>query len=59
MSKKGPVGWFVNGIALYGLTDGYSYNGNGVWESVAVQLSKYDLDICRGLATASTPYHRT
>ena len=55
---NGPVAWMVNGIALYGLSDGYSYNGANIFQNLAAEFEKYDFDACNGQATTSTPYHR-
>ena len=55
---NGPVAWMVNGIALYGLSDGQSYNGANVWQNLAAEFEKYDFDACNGEATSTTPYHR-
>lgn len=56
--KTGAVGWFLNGIALYGWSDGYSYNGVNLWHSIAAEFNKYDFDICAGESTIDSPYHR-
>ena len=48
----------VNGIALYGLNDGYSYNGANIFQNLAAEFEKYDFDACYGEATSTTAYHR-
>ena len=58
VSKYGPIGWLVNGIALYGWSDGQSYNGFNVWQNLIMEFEKFDLDVCKGQATAGSPYHR-
>ena len=54
----GPVAWMVNGIALNGWSDGLSFSGSNVWQDVALEFVKDDLDVCYGEATATAPYHR-
>jgi hypothetical protein len=54
----GPVAWFVNGVAMYGMSDGFSYNGANVWQNLAMEFNKFDMDVCNGMATSNTPYHR-
>jgi hypothetical protein len=48
----------VNGIALNGWSDGLSFGGSNVWQDVALEFVKDDLDVCYGEATATAPYHR-
>jgi len=55
---NGPIAWFVNGIALYGISDGHSYNEAGVWQNIAMEFNKYDFDVCNGEATTLSAYHR-
>lgn len=57
-NSTGQVGWFVNGVALYGWSDSLTYRGEGVWENLAAEFDKFDLDACLGHATAITSYHR-
>jgi len=54
----GPIAWLVNGIALYGWSDGLSYNGANIWQSISLAFNQYNLDICYGEATTSALYHR-
>lgn len=51
------IGYNVNGVALWGWTDGTSYLSEGVWNNLAMKFEVYDLDICRGHAAADV-YHR-
>jgi hypothetical protein len=58
----GPVGWFVNGVSLFGLHNGNSINN--VWQNIALEFEWFDLDVCLGHASLSSngvttfPYHR-
>ena len=47
----------VNGAALWGWTDANSYNSAGVWHNLAMEMERFDLDICLGHAAQGT-YHR-
>lgn len=59
MPSVGPVGWLVNGVALYGWSDGLSFNSGNVWQNVAMEFEKYELDVCYGMSTSpSNRYHR-
>jgi len=52
----GTVGYFVNGVPIFGPWDGVSYDDNDVWKQIAVNFEYYDVDICFGHA-AQTIYH--
>ena len=59
MPQTGPVAWLVNGVALYGVSDGASFLNANVWQSVAAEFAKYDVDVCNGQATnPGAQYHR-
>ena len=58
VNATGPVGWLVNGVALHGSNDGLSYNGFGVWQNIAFEFNKLDMDVCSGHSTSIYPYHR-
>lgn len=58
MNSTGPIGWFLNGVPLHGYNDGLSYNGFDVWQNLAVEFLKFDLDVCNGHSTNDYPYHR-
>lgn len=50
------VGIMVNGASIYNWGDGMSYNNLGVWQTLAPEAEKYDVDLCGGHA-AGTDYH--
>lgn len=52
----GAVGYAVNGVSIYGWTDGSSYNSQGSWQNLAAFAEVYDVDICGGHA-ANGDYH--
>lgn len=52
----GKIGSWVNGVAIYGTSDGISYNSQSVWYNLAPEFEVYDLDICHGHA-ANGQYH--
>jgi len=43
---------------MNGWSDGLSYNGFNIWQNLAYEFQKYDVDVCNGAATSSYPYHR-
>ncbi|GBG31932.1 Hypothetical Protein FCC1311_081572 [Hondaea fermentalgiana] len=53
----GNIGLFSNGVAVYGLLDGTSYNSEGTWNSLAPKFEIYDVDINGGHAQTSGQYH--
>ena len=53
----GTIGLALNGVSIFGWTDGTSYNNQGVWEFLAVKAEQNDLDICGGHATQQGGYH--
>ncbi|MEP1144191.1 MAG: YHYH protein [Henriciella sp.] len=50
------IGLFVNGTAIFGWGDTFSYNNEGVFYNLAAKNEIYDLDICLGHA-AMGEYH--
>lgn len=40
----GKIGSWVNGVAIYGTSDGLSYNSQGKWYNLAPEFEVYDLD---------------
>ena len=52
----GAIGYWVNGVSIFGASDGTSYQNQGVWLSSALAFEVYDLDICGGHA-ANGEYH--
>ena len=50
------IGLFVNGAAVFGWGDTFSYNNEGVFYNLAAKNEVYDLDICAGHA-AMGEYH--
>ncbi|MCG8609496.1 MAG: YHYH protein, partial [Pseudomonadales bacterium] len=50
------IGYAVNGVSMYGWSDGQSYNSEGVWQALAPLAEVYDVDICGGHA-ANGDYH--
>ena len=50
------IGLFVNGAAVFGWGDTFSYNNEGVFFNLAAKNEVYDLDICSGHA-AMGEYH--
>ena len=59
MPSVGIVAWLVNGVPLYGWSDGLSFNSGNIWQNVAFKFQIYDFDICLGMATSpGNRYHR-
>lgn len=52
----GVIGRFVNGVSIYGTSDGVTYNNARVWYNSAPEFEVYDMDICNGHA-ANGDYH--
>ena len=50
------IGLWVNGVSVYGYSDGMSYNSEGVWSNLAPVFEVYDIDVCHGHA-ANNDYH--
>lgn len=46
----------VNGVSIFGWSDGQSYNNQNIWYNSAVEFEVYDLDLCGGHA-ANGEYH--
>jgi hypothetical protein len=46
----------VNGVSIFGWSDGMSYSGQSIWYNNAVEYEVYDLDVCNGHA-ANGEYH--
>jgi hypothetical protein len=40
----GKIGSWVNGVAIFGTSDGLSYNSQGKWYNLAAEFEVYDLD---------------
>jgi hypothetical protein len=57
MIGLGPIGLFVNGIAIYGFKDSFSYKHMGTWDNIATEMERYDMDICDGHSDPSGTYH--
>jgi hypothetical protein len=55
-SGMNAIGYAVNGVALYSLGDGSTYNDENVWTNLAMFMELYDLDVCLGHA-ANGQYH--
>lgn len=55
-AELGKLGTLFNGAAMYGWSDGTSYNSESVWHPTALGFELYDLGICWGHA-AGTEYH--
>lgn len=52
----GTIGLWINGVSVYGYSDGMSYNSEGVWTNLAPVFEVYDIDVCHGHA-ANNDYH--
>ena len=57
--SMGTQGWFVNGVAFFGWSDGLSYNNQNVFHNVALNFELYDFDICYGHAANGLYHHHT
>ena len=59
--SKSPIGYWVNGVAIYSPASGSSYNNLDKWHYLSPVLNQYDVDICLGSVDSSTGqyYHRT
>lgn len=53
----GSIGFLVNGASIFGWGDTQSYNGEGVFQNLAIAFEIYDLDICYG-HSANGDYHQ-
>lgn len=53
----GPIGLFVNGVAMYGFKDAFTYRNLATWERLAPEFERFDMDLCEGHADASGRYH--
>lgn len=53
----GTIGYLVNGASIFGWGDTQSYNGDGVFQNLAIAFEIYDLDICYG-HSANGDYHQ-
>ncbi len=53
----GTIGYLVNGAGIFGWGDTQSYNGDGVFQNLAVAFEIYDLDVCAG-HSANGDYHQ-
>lgn len=53
----GGIGFLVNGASIFGWGDTQSYNGEGVFQNLALAFEIYDLDICYG-HSANGDYHQ-
>ena len=53
----GAVGLFVNGVSIYGISDGMSYGNQKVWLNAAPVFEQYDMDICTGHAAQGDYHH--
>lgn len=52
----GAIGYYVNGVSIFGSSDGNSYNNQKVWYNSAPEFELYDMDPCNGHA-ANGEYH--
>lgn len=55
----GAVGYMVNGVALYSVVDGLSYNSLSIWHNNAPAFEVYDMDVCSGHAAMGQYHHHT
>ena len=53
----GSIGTWVNGVSIFGASDGQSYNNQNVWHNSAVAFEYYDLDQCNGHAVNGEYHH--
>ncbi len=53
----GPVGVWVNGVAVFNAKDARTYNDRGVWHSNAVTVETGDFDACLGHPAPGGAYH--
>ena len=53
----GSIGFLVNGASIFGWGDTQSYNGEGVFQNLAIAFEIFDLDICYG-HSANGEYHQ-
>lgn len=53
------IGAWVNGVAVFNWSDGFSFNNQGVWENDAVHFEWYDLDICPGHSAMGNYHHHS
>ena len=56
-----PIGYWVNGVAIYSPSSGHSYQNSDVWHYVNPVFDQYDVDICLGSvdSTSGQYYQRT
>jgi hypothetical protein len=53
----GPIGAWVNGVAIFNAKDANSYNNQNVWHSNAVVVEAGDMDSCLGHPQMTGAYH--
>eukprot|EP01041_Mallomonas_annulata_P004291 gene4291-8530_t len=57
LPSLGKAGYMVNGAAIFGFRDGFSYNNGGTWTNLAPEMEQYDMDVCNGHAAMGTYHH--
>ncbi|MDP6964818.1 MAG: YHYH protein [Acidimicrobiales bacterium] len=55
----GSIGLWVNGVAVFGWSDGQSWQQEGNWHNIAAIAEEYDLDICPGHSAQGTYHHHS
>lgn len=58
-SALDTIGLWVNGVSVYGYSDGMSYNSEGVWPNLAPVFEVYDSDVCHGHAAINDYHHHS
>ncbi len=53
----GVIGYWVNGVSVFGASDGQSYKSASVWHNSAPEFEVYDLDVCNGHAANGNYHH--
>jgi len=54
----GTIGYMVTGAAIFGLSDGKTYNSAyKVWSNLATEFEAYDVDVCGGHAANGVYHH--
>ena len=53
------IGLWVNGVAVFGWSDGHSWLEQGTWHNLAPEAEVYDLDICPGHSAFGTYHHHS
>lgn len=57
MKIVGAIGYWVNGVSIFGPSDATSYKNQDVWFGTALGFELYDLDVCGGHAAMGEYHH--